>query len=77
MDLSGLPFLSNSIIYSAGACRASSGLSLAALNYVQAFVNVNSTSFSWEQFPVGGGSQSAIAMDTAGAIMITGFYRVP
>ena len=75
MNLSGLPFTSNGT-YCAGSCRAGTGLALTASHYIQAFVNINATTFSWEQFPVGGGFQSAIPMDTSGAIMITGFYRV-
>jgi len=75
MILSGLPFTSNST-YCAGALRASTGLALSASHYPQVFVNINATTFSWEQFPVGGGFQSNIAMDTSAAIMVTGFYFV-
>jgi hypothetical protein len=75
MILSGLPFTSNGT-YCAGAVRASTGLALSASHYPQVFVNVNATTFSWEQFPVGGGFQSGIAMDTSAAIMIAGFYFV-
>jgi hypothetical protein len=75
MNLSGLPFLSNSV-YCAAAIRSASGLSYSASNYPQCFPNINATTFSWEQFPVGGGFQSGIPMDTAGAIMVTGFYFV-
>ena len=76
MNLSGLPFTSDGTIYCAASLRAASGLALSASHYPQAFVNINATTLAWEQFPVGGGFQSAIPMDTSGAIMITGFYRV-
>jgi len=75
MNLSGLPFTSNGT-YCAGALRASGGLALSASHYPQVFVNVSATTLAWEQFPVGGGFQSGIAMDTSAGIMIAGFYFV-
>jgi len=49
---------------------------LTAGNYGIAAITASSSSISLVQSPTGGGGNTAIAMDTAGTINVTGLYRV-
>jgi len=51
-------------------------LSLTALNYPQIYITPNTTLISMFQFPVGGTALSALPMDAAAAIIVTGSYEV-
>jgi len=51
-------------------------LSLTALNYPQIYITPNSTIISMFQFPVGGTALSALPMDAAAGIIVTGQYEV-
>jgi hypothetical protein len=76
MSVAGLPFTS---IATAGTFNALStwyqNITMTALNLLTAYVNVNATSVSLAQAPVGGGAVTAIPMDTAGSLMLTGHYE--
>jgi hypothetical protein len=49
---------------------------MTALNLLAAYVNLNATIVSLSQTPVGGGAATAVAMDTAGSLLLTGHYEV-
>jgi hypothetical protein len=77
MSVAGLPFTS---IATAGTFNALStwyqNITMTALNLLAAYVNLNATIVSLSQTPVGGGAATAVAMDTAGSLMLTGHYEV-
>jgi hypothetical protein len=77
MSVAGLPFTS---IATAGTFNALStwyqNITMTALNLLTAYVNVNATIVSLSQTPVGGGAATAVAMDTAGSLLLTGHYEV-
>jgi hypothetical protein len=77
MSVAGLPFTS---IATAGTFNALStwnqNITMTALNLLTAYVNVNATTVALAQNPVGGGAATAVAMDTAGSLMLTGHYEV-
>jgi hypothetical protein len=51
-------------------------IALTASNVMQAVVNTNATQIIIEQYPVGGGASTTVAMDTAGQLIFSGQYEV-
>ena len=75
ITIGGLPYTSGSGHYPPAAIYVNN-LALTALNYPQIAVSTASTDFLVRQAPVGGGAASAIPMDTAFDILLSGTYQV-
>jgi hypothetical protein len=75
---SGLPFTSElrTNSYHSAALGYVSNISLTASNYLQAYIGPNSLNIAIGQTPVGGGTFSAITLDTAFELMVSATYRV-
>jgi len=75
---SGLPFTSESRTnsYHSAALGYVSNISLTASNYLQAYIGPNSLNIAIVQTPVGGGTATAITLDTAFELMVSATYRV-
>jgi hypothetical protein len=73
--IGGLPFTSSSGQYPPASVYVND-LALTALNYPQITVSTASTVFFVRQGPVGGGTTSAIPMDTSFDILLSGTYQV-
>ena len=73
--IGGLPFTASAGYYPPAAVYTNN-LTLTALNYPQITVSTTSTNFFVRQVPVGGGATSAIPMDTAFDILLSGTYQV-
>jgi hypothetical protein len=78
MRVGGLPFTSSAAAnsFSAVTTYIDSGLSLTASNVLQGIVGVSSTQIVLNQYPVGGGNSTSVAMDTAAGIIVSGHYEV-
>jgi hypothetical protein len=77
LALGGLPFTSNAASGSYAALSTwNSNIALTANNVLLAYVNPNASDITLVQYPVGGGSDTSIAIDTAGSIMVAGHYYV-
>ena len=77
MRVSALPFTSNTTTGNFNAVSIwANNLTLTASNYLQAYVAVNSTQVVLDQYPVGGGSQSSVVLDTAATLIVSGQYEV-
>ena len=72
--IGGLPFASSG--YYPPAAIYINNLTLTALNYPQITVSTTSTDFLVRQVSVGGGAASAIPMDTAFDLLLSGTYQV-
>ena len=75
ITIGGLPFTASANYYPPAAIYVNN-LALTALNYPQIAVSTSSTDFLVRQAPVGGGAASAIPMDTAFDILLSGTYQV-
>jgi len=76
MNVSGLPFSSANGSNWYGVCSARpNNISLTAGNYLTPLVLQASTTVTLQQAPTGGGSVSAVSLDTSGAIIISGQYE--
>jgi hypothetical protein len=73
--IGGLPFTASAGFYPPAAIYVNN-LALTALNYPQIAVSTSSTDFLVRQVSVGGGATSAIPMDTAFDILLSGTYQV-
>ena len=75
--VTGLPFsASNDLNLYTAVSSYVSGVTLTANNVAQGFLlDRNSTNITCKQAPVGGGSASAIVVDGAGTILLSGTYR--
>ena len=75
MDVSGLPFatLANSYF---PASLSEINIALTALNYLTAYTRSGTTDIRFNQTPVGGGTDTNVPLDTAGGIILSGFYFV-
>jgi len=78
LEIAGLPFVSNNTANLLTACSVySSDLAVSASHTLGAFVSTNSTQVALRQAPVGGGTGTSVAMDTAiSALLISGTYFV-
>jgi hypothetical protein len=75
--VTGLPFTSIATTNTYNAVAIwNANIALTALNLLTAYVNVNAITIEIQQYPTGGGAAAAVAMDTSGAIMLTGHYEV-
>lgn len=75
--VSALPFTSSAAASSFNAVTVwISALTLAANSVAQGYVETGSTFVRLNQYTVGGSAQTAVAMDTAATVLITGSYRV-
>lgn len=75
ITIGGLPFTAGANHYPPAATYVNN-LALTVLNYPQIAVSTSSTNFLVRQAPVGGGAASAIPMDTAFDILLSGTYQV-
>jgi hypothetical protein len=77
IQINGLPFTSLNLngAFTALAIR-SNNYALTASNYMISSVAPNVTSIAISQLPVGGGGVSAVPLDTAASLMISGHYEV-
>ena len=76
LAFAGLPFTTGNIVnnYTSGAIGYFGDIALTALNVPSLFASPNTTRFLVNQFPVGGGSLTAVPYDGSGAIMFTATY---
>jgi hypothetical protein len=75
--VTGLPFTSIATTNTYNAVAIwNANIALTALNLLTAYVNVNAITIEIQQYPTGGGAAAVVAMDTSGAIMLTGHYEV-
>jgi hypothetical protein len=75
LAFAGLPFTSAGTYNNGAALNGMAGLTVAASCYVAANVNTSSTTGYFLQIPVGGGSDSQLAMDTGAIVIFTLTYR--
>lgn len=76
LSFGGLPFNAASDTGRAVVSIVASNVTLTASNTIVALKTALNNDISAEQMPVGGGSLSAVALDTAGTALITGEYWV-
>jgi hypothetical protein len=78
MIVDGLPFTSSSVVNSQSSIAIGffNNITLTASNVATAFVVEGQTSIAFYQYPVGGGAASAVGIDTAGDVMLSGSYTV-
>jgi hypothetical protein len=77
MRASALPFTSNSTANNFNAVSVwNANIALTASNLLTAYVEVNSTSVTLTQYPVGGGASAAVPIDTAASLIVSGHYEV-
>jgi hypothetical protein len=77
MRVGALPFTSNSTSLNYNAVSVwNQNIALTAANLIQAYVEVNSTIVVLTQYPTGGGTSTAVPMDTAANIIVSGHYEV-
>jgi hypothetical protein len=77
LKITGLPFTASATTtYPAPSIGYLSNIGLTANNVAVAYIESNSTTIAIEQYPVGGGGQSAVAYDGAGGIILSGCYSV-
>jgi hypothetical protein len=76
MQMSGFPFVSNATANTQSALSISfvDNISLTAGNIPSAYFEVNSQRVVFSQSPTGGGSATAVPLDAAGAVMVSGSY---
>jgi hypothetical protein len=75
--ITGFPFTSADIVNAdSPASVYIDGISLTAVNAVQALFFRDTKIISLQQYPVGGGAASGVPMDAAGEIRISGQYQV-
>jgi hypothetical protein len=74
----GLPFTSSSVSNSQSSVTIGffDNFALTASNIATAFMQASETSIALYQYPVGGGSVSAVGIDSSADIMISGSYTV-
>jgi hypothetical protein len=72
----GLPFTSASFNAQSLALGQLNDIALTASNVATLIVSASSTTIGIQQYPVGGGSTTAVAYDAAGQIVINGFYFI-
>jgi hypothetical protein len=76
MRVSGLPISSIATTASFHALSIwNANITLTASNLLQAYVNVNATTIDIQQYPTGGGASTAVTMDIAASLMLTGHYE--
>ena len=77
LEISGLPFpIKNALLHEPVYTVYSTDIALTASNTITAISSVNTTTVKVRQLPVGGGAQTAVPIDTAGQIIISGHYEV-
>jgi hypothetical protein len=78
MIVDGLPFTSSSVANSQSSVSIGffNNITLTASNVATAFVLEGYTFITPYQYPVGGGAASAVGIDTAGDVMLSGSYTV-
>jgi hypothetical protein len=76
MDISGLPFTIGGSSYPSFTIGAFDDITLSADNYVLCWGLVGTNQMRLAQMITGGGTQTQVAYDAAGAIQITGTYSV-
>jgi hypothetical protein len=76
LNISGLPFNIGGISYPSFTIGAFDQIILTADTYAMAWGNINTSTIRLAQMPTGGGTQSSIPYDAAGAMQISGTYSV-
>jgi len=75
--IGGLPYVADAAgIYPACAIGETSGITLAATGIMTARVQISTTLIFLSQYPLGGGSSSAVSYDGAGYVVLAGTYYV-
>lgn len=75
--IDGLPFTSNSTLYSWNAVTVYlDNIALTASHVAQAYVERNATYIVLQSYPTGGGAVVNVSIDPAGNILLTGHYEV-
>ena len=76
LTFTGLPFAIGNIAnnYTSGAIGYFGDISLTALNVPSLYAAPNTTKFTLNQFPVGGGGTTPVPYDSSGGIMFTATY---
>jgi hypothetical protein len=75
LTVSGLPFTSSSISFGTASIGYFSSISLTASNVAILYLEPGAAYLRLRQYPVGGGVESAVPMDSAGEIMFSVTYR--
>jgi len=77
LRMGALPYTSNSVAdsYSGVNLGECSDITLTASNVMTAYIPSNNTQVLFLQYPVGGGTSSAVAINTAGSITVSGHYE--
>jgi len=75
MGFGGLPFTTSATYSNGAAVNGMAGLTVPASCYIAANVTASATTGVFLAIPVGGGSDSQLAMDTAGILLFTITYR--
>ena len=76
LNISGLPFNIGGISYPSFTIGAFDQIILTADTYAMAWGNISTSTIRLAQMPTGGGTQSSIPYDAAGAMQISGTYSV-
>jgi hypothetical protein len=78
MIVAGLPFTSNSTANNQAAVTVGwiDALTLTASNVLACWISANTSQITINQYPAGGGSVTAVAMDTAAGLILSGYYIV-
>lgn len=77
MKVGALPFTSNTTSNNFNAVAVwNANIALTASNVLTAYVDVNGTTVNLQQYPVGGGANAAVPIDTSANIIVTGHYEV-
>jgi hypothetical protein len=75
-QIGGLPFNSNSSVYSGASIGLVNNIALSANNTIAAFNQTNTSYINIVQTPVGGGAFTDVPLDTSGLIVLTCTYSV-
>lgn len=77
MDVAGLPFTTSAATNTWSTVSSwSNNVAFTAGNTLQPYTAVNTTKILLRQVPTGGGASAAVALDTAGELMLAGHYIV-
>ena len=77
MRIDGLPFTSNSTLYSWNAATVYlDDIALTASHVAQAYVERNATYVALQSYPTGGGAAVNVSIDPAGNVLLSGHYEV-
>jgi len=77
LGFGGLPFTSpnTAYVYNALICYMDGAVTLSANNVIQCYIPINDSRVLLTQYVTGGGNAATVTLDSAGAVMICGWYE--